>query len=139
MQDGKYYVQIKFVVKDEGLLSNNYLYFAQVSFDDTISLIGYAYYQRGIIGLDKENHKFYFAGSGTGLDVTQKPNVYYTITIRNQTGEVIKSVSLTGADNVANIIGKNDLLKIAYQEGYTLEIKTLIVNKNRLFDSISNT
>ncbi len=137
--DGKYYVPVRFIVKDDDALSNNYWYFVQVSFDDTISLIGYAYYQRGIIGLDEENKKFYFAGSRTGLDVTQKPNTYYTITVRDQNNNLIKEVSLTGADNVSNIIKQNDLLNISYQEGYTLEIHTLIINKNRLFDSGSNT
>lgn len=138
-KDNKYYVPMKITVKDDDLLSNNYLYFVQVSFEDTISLIGYAYYQRGIIGLDKENHKFYFTGSRIGLDVTQKPNTYYTIIIKNQNGTIVKQIALTGADNVDNIIKQNDLLNISYQEGYTLEIKTLITNKNRLFSPVSNT
>lgn len=138
IKDGKYYVPVRIIVNDGVALRNDYCFLVQVSFDNTISLVGYAYYQRGIIGLDRENQKFYFAGSTTGLDVTQKPNVYYTITIKNQYGTIIKQVDIKGEDNMRNAINQNGLSNIAYQEGYTLEIDNRIINKVRLFNTTSN-
>jgi len=111
----------------------------QVSFENSIALIGYAYYQRGFVGLNLSTHQFYFAGSNIGLDATEKPNIYYTITIRNQNNQVTKEFTLTGADNVADSIRRYNLLNISYQEGYTLEIKTKVINKSRLFNKTQNT
>ena len=136
--DGKYYVPVRFTAQDKQGLKNSSWSYAQVSFDNTILLVGYAYYQRGLIGLNAATHEFFFAGSYVGLDVTEKPNTYYTITIRDQNDQLVKEFSLTGADNVASTIIREHLANLSYQPGYTLEIKTKIINKNRLFDPTTN-
>lgn len=139
IKDNKYYVPVRFMVRNGQDLKNGYWSYVQVSFENSIALIGYAYYQRGFIGLNPSTHQFYFAGSRIGLDVTQKPNIYYTITVRDRNNQLIKEFTLTGADNVSDTIKRYDLLNINYQEGYTLEIKTKVINKSRLFDKTQNT
>lgn len=139
IKDNKYYVPVSFTAQTDQDLKNNYWFYMQVSFENSIALIGYAYYQRGFVGLNLSTHQFYFAGSNIGLDATEKPNIYYTITVRNQNNQVTKEFTLTGADNVADSIRRYNLLNISYQEGYTLEIKTKVINKSRLFNKTQNT
>ncbi|MDQ7983128.1 MAG: M60 family metallopeptidase [Spiroplasma sp.] len=140
LKENNYYVPTKILVKDNDLLSNTYIYFVPVSFVNSLQFIGYSNYQRGIVGLDQKNKRFFFTGSEIGLDASQnKEKEYYQIIIKNQKKEVVKKIIFKADDNFNNIIFVNNLLDIPYQESYTIEIENLLKNKTRLFNVEKNT
>ncbi|MBE4703810.1 hypothetical protein HER12_000043 [Spiroplasma platyhelix PALS-1] len=140
IKENQYYIQTNIIVKDDNLLSNSYIYFIPVSFEDTISFIGYAYYQRGLIGLNQATKTILFRGTGTLIDASQnKETEYYDITIKNQNREIVKNITLKAGDNFNNVLNANKLWEIPYEEGFIIEVNTHLSNKARIFNSEKNT
>ncbi|WP_338965149.1 MULTISPECIES: putative mucin/carbohydrate-binding domain-containing protein [unclassified Spiroplasma] len=91
---------------------------------------------KGIIGLHSQDKVIKFDGNSEEIHYYFKHEMYYTIKIKNNLGELIKDIVITGDQNFAEIIKKHDLTNgIKYDENYQIEIIPAEGNRVQIFNN----
>ena len=104
--------------------------------NNTIIFQGISDGYKGVIGLNSQDKMIKFDGNTEIIHYYFKHEMYYTIRIKNNLGELIKNIVITGDQNFVEIIKKYDLANgIKYDENYQISIIPVEGNRVQIFNN----